>query len=665
MQVRYGLPDSIAKSCARVPFGHCLCGQAARDNRLIHASHIDEHHTLTYAGITPHGHYCVPIRSEGQVLGVLNLYVPDGHQHSQEEDLFVRAIADTLAGVVRRKRAEDELLQAAMVFENATEGVVITDRDVRIVKVNRAITEITGYEAQELLGVDPRIWRSERQDRAFFQAMWAVLHEKGEWRGEIWNRHKNGAIFPCWQTIRTMRNDQGEVAHYISILTDISTVKESQAHAEYLAHHDPLTDLPNRRLLYVRLEHALEKAHRNTLQVGVIFLDLDRFKHINDSLGHPAGDALLQQVATRLRARIRDTDTLGRLGGDEFTLILEELSAPQEAGVVAQKILDAFSAPFELCGEFLHVSPSLGISLYPEDGRDAETLMKNADIAMYRAKEAGRNTYRFYTPEYTACAVERVRLEADLRRALARQEFVLYFQPQFDLNSGTLIGAEALIRWRHPELGLVLPDHFIPLAEETGLIVPIGEWVLDATCAQLQTWREAGVAMPRIAINVAGKQLRDKDFYTGLRRRLDALGGRADWLAIEITEGIIMEQAERGVDMLRRLQEMGIELALDDFGTGSSSLGHLKRLPLTCIKIDRRFIQDLPASQDARCIATAIIGLSKGLQLKVLAEGVETEAQRRFLIDAGCDAAQGYLFGHPVPADEWVASVGKGQHGGQ
>ncbi|MCP4043151.1 MAG: diguanylate cyclase, partial [Gammaproteobacteria bacterium] len=414
--------------------------------------------------------------------------------------------------IAERKQAEDKLKQAATVFENSTEGIIITDPQAAIISMNKAATEITGFSEAEALGRNPSLLKSDRHDQSFFQAMWASLMEAGEWRGEIWNRRKNGEAFPCWQSITAVKDESGNVMHYVSIISDITAIKEYQAQLEQLAHHDPLTKLPNRLLFNDRLEHALERAYREKHWIGVMFLDLDNFKPINDGLGHPVGDKVLKSVAERLTAKVREDDTVARIAGDEFAIILEEISDSQGVAQVAGKILSAFEAPFQIEGQELHVTITIGISLYPEDGKDVTTLIKNADSAMYRAKEKGKNRYCYYTQDLTETALERLQLENDLRVALKRNEFSVYYQPQYALATGQLTGAEALLRWQHPEKGLISPLKFIPIAEGTGLIIPLGEWVLREACAQIKAWQDAGHAMYRIGVNVAGQQIQRGNF---------------------------------------------------------------------------------------------------------------------------------------------------------
>ncbi len=582
----------------------------------------------------------------------------EGHNQrfeTQGHSLVVALVRD----VTERKLAEEKLRQAATVFENATEGVIVTDAEANIVTINKAMTKISGHSEAEVFSKKPSLWKSGRHQQAFYQDMWTSIQQTGQWRGEIWNRRKSGEAFPCWQTISAIKDDAGNVTHYVSIVSDITTVKETQSKIEHLAHHDSLTDLPNRLLFNARLEHAIRIAHRDQHQIGLIFLDLDNFKRINDSLGHPVGDCILQSVGVRLNTQIREVDTLARLGGDEFTLLLEEIAHPEEASIVAEKVLDIFNNPFEVKGHQLHVTPSIGISVYPEDGEDVTTLVRNADTAMYSAKAKGGNTYQFYTSEFTEKASERIRLESQLRYAVERNEFRVYYQPQYNSQTVRLTGAEVLVRWQHPDLGLLAPAKFITLAEETGLILTIGEWVLHAACSQIKNWRDQGLNLQRISVNVSGKQLQRSGFLETVQAVLDETGCRAQWLELEVTEGLIMNQADKAIGFLQGLREMGVAIAIDDFGTGYSSLSYLKQLPVTKLKIDRSFIQDIPHDSDDQAIAEAILALGKSLQIKVCAEGVESEEQKMFLKSTGCDEQQGFLYSRPLPANEFIEILKK------
>jgi len=577
----------------------------------------------------------------------------DGRVGHDEQGGF-KQIHCILSDVTERKRAEEKLRLAATVFENTTEGVVITNADAHIIAVNKAFTEITGYAENEVVGSRPSILRSERHDESFYRDMWAAINQAGRWRGEVWNRHKGGGLFPEWLTISRVTDEAGMVTHYVGVFSDISIIKESEQKLVHLAHYDALTDLPNRLLIHERVDHAIARAKRERAKVALVVMDVDRFKHINDSLGHSLGDQLLQAVAKRLVQGVREADTVGRLGGDEFIVILDDVSTGRDAAAVAQKLLDMFGTPFEAGTQELYLTLSIGISLFPDDGEDTASVLKNADAAMYRAKEQGRSNYKFYTTEMTEFAAERVKLEGDLRRALERNELLVYYQPQICLQSSELTGAEALLRWTHPELGMVSPATFIPLAEETGLIGEIGEWVLIQACEQLRAWREAGMRVPRVSVNVAGPQIRRGDLVDVVNRALAQSGLEPPDLELEVTESFIMEQAGHAIDVFEGLRALGVHVAIDDFGTGYSSLSYLRLLPIDRLKIDRSFVRDIPDDANASAIARAVVALGKSLQLNVIAEGVETQAQRAFLAEEGCDMAQGFLYSPPVPPDKFA-----------
>ena len=533
------------------------------------------------------------------------------------------------ADITDRLQVEERLQQAATVFNNTREGVMITDAAGLITAVNGAFTEITGYSESDVLGRSPDIFKSEKHDKSFYKSIEKAMSDKGYWRGEIWSTRKNGEIYPEWKTVSSVTGSDGRVTHHVAVFSDISDIKESEQQLEYLAHHDPLTELPNRLLFTARLDHALERSQRDGTYLAVLFIDLDNFKNINDSLGHPAGDALLRGMAHRLRSLLREEDTVSRLGGDEFTVLLEQLPNPEMAGTIASKLVECFAAPFRLENNSLHVTGSIGISICPTDGTDAATLLRNADAAMYKAKENGRNGYQYYTAELTKTAFERVLLENSLRRALKLDQFVVYYQPQISLADGSLIGAEALVRWQHPEMGLVPPVRFISLAEDTGLIGQLGEWVLRSACYQVKAWQDAGLKVDRIAVNLSGQQLRRKGLVDTVRDALSKSGLEPKYLELEITEGFIMEQAEQTIGVLEELRRLGVTLSIDDFGTGYSSLSYLKLLPISTLKIDQSFVNEIPRDPNDEAIAKAIIALAKSLQLNVLAEGVETEKTER------------------------------------
>lgn len=550
-----------------------------------------------------------------------------------------------------QKETESQLRQSAAVFENASEGVLITDTDANIVAVNRAFTEITGYAEADVLGKNPRILQSGRHDRQFYADMWSTLLEKGKWKGEISGRRKNGELFPKWQTITGVRDENGTLTHYVSVFSDISHIKESEEQLQHLAHHDPLTGLPNRLLLLARLEHSLQHAGREDQHVGVMFLDLDHFKKINDSFGHPVGDQLLKMVAARLLSAVRKDDTVARLGGDELTVILGSLKDSNYAATAAKHILGHLAEPFRLQGQDVFVSASIGISIYPRDGKDATTLLKNADTAMYMAKNAGRQRYHFYSQDLTDKAYQAFTLESQLHRAIEREELHLHYQPQVSLRDGRIVGVEALLRWRHPDLGWISPDTFIPLAEENGLICPIGKWVLHTACTQAQAWKDQGLLPLRMAINLSGKQLQRPDIVDQVRETLENTGLAARHLELELTESSVMAHADQAAATLDALRALGITIAIDDFGTGYSSLAYLKRFPLDRLKIDRSFVRDMPQDSDDVALARAIIALAQSLNLQVIAEGVETESQKALLASMGCEEMQGFLFARPETPD--------------
>ncbi len=558
--------------------------------------------------------------------------------------------------ITERHLMQEKLQLAATVFENTAEGVLITDTDQRISAVNRAFSEITGYNEFEALGQTPRLLASGQHDSAFFAAMWHQLTAEGHWQGEIYNRRKSGELYPSWLTISAVRNCNRVITHFVAVFADISSLKHAQAKLDYQAHHDPLTGLPNRTLFENRLQAALTCPQASRRQGAVLFLDLDRFKHINDSLGHPVGDLLLKGIAQRLKEQVRDIDTVARLGGDEFIILLPGLHQPGDASLIANKLLACFSAPFQAGEHEFFTSASIGTSLYPQDGTDVASLIRNADAAMYRSKAKGRNRVESYTRDLTAQASERIALEHELRRAIERNELSLSYQPKFSLKTQSLVGAEALIRWKHPLLGEVPPEHFIGLAEENGMILQLGDWVLEQACRQMQDWKKNYLAFGPLSVNLAGAQLRQPSLVKRIEHLLKTHHLKAGDLQLEITENFIMSQAEEALAILHQLKQLGVQLAIDDFGTGYSSLSYLKRLPLDILKIDQSFIRGLPDDPHDVAIARAIIALGRSMQLTIIAEGVETQAQQRFLAAEGCEQIQGYIVSLPVSADDFAAT---------
>jgi diguanylate cyclase (GGDEF)-like protein/PAS domain S-box-containing protein len=546
-----------------------------------------------------------------------------------------------------------ELIQeqrlSRIVFDSSLEGITITDAKARIQMVNKAFSDTTGYSAEEAIGQTPALLKSGKQGEEFYQEFWKSLQEKGEWRGEIWNRRKNGSIYAEWLNISAVRNKRGEVEHYVAIFTDITERKEREELITFQAFHDGLTKLPNRILFRDRLEQALSQAKRHKYRTpAVMFLDLDRFKQINDTFGHDVGDALLREVAVRLCQCVRNSDTVARLAGDEFTVLLPEITDEADAYAVAEKILAAMQVPVDLGPESRVVTTSIGISMYPRDGRDSDTLMKCADSAMYSVKGSGRAGMCFFRPELLGMPSRRVEMEARLREAVMNRDFVLHFQPIIDLQSGDTHGHEALLRWPQVDGGLLLPEEFLSLAEETGLIVKIGEWVLEAACLKAREW-QGGDSPVAIAVNLSAPEFRRPDLVDFVRDTLKRTGVSPHLLEIEISETLAMLDLDYSVRTIRALTELGVRVSLDDFGIGYSNMNALRRLSVCAIKIDRSLILEHGADLDGHAILTAIFGLAHALDLRIVAEGVETDEQLAVLRELACCRVQGNLLGVPHP----------------
>lgn len=610
----------------------------------------------------------LPLTGNSGVFGALSIYASEADAFDAPEvELLLELASDLAYGIAAlRTRAEhdqalEDLQLAAKVFEDCKEGILITDAESRILAANRSFTAITGYREAEILGQTPSLIKSDRHDAAFFAEFWAAINETGHWMGEIWNRRKNGEVFPVLQSVSAVRDKRGTLTHYLAIQTDISSHKESEERIRFLTQHDSLTGLPNRTLLTDRLEQSIVHARRAERLVAVILIDIDRFKLINDSLGNAVGDTLLKQVADRLSDYVRPGDTVARPSGDQFMLILSDLALANDAASLARKILDIVAAPLSVNGQEVVVTASLGVALFPKDGETAAPLVQNADAAMCRAKELGGNSVQFYAPEMNARMLERFELESGMRRAIERQEFQLHYQPKAELTRGRCIGAEALIRWYHPTLGMISPAKFIPLAEDTGLIVPIGEWVIKTACAQLKSWQDGGFSDIVLSVNLSARQFQQENLLELVAQALQENGLQAEYLELELTESAVMQNPEQTINILRRLKALGVSISLDDFGTGYSSLNYLKRFPIDILKIDQSFVRDITSDPGDAAIACSVISLAHSLKHRVIAEGVETAAQLAFLRRHHCDQMQGYYFSRALPPAEFEQLLRSGK----
>ena len=554
------------------------------------------------------------------------------------------------------QRSEARQRLAATVVDNTMEGVVVTDAHSRILSVNAAFTRLLGYTEEELLGKTPRVFKSGRHDKAFYEAMWTALTETGYWQGEIWNRRKNGEIFPEHMSLSAVRDPAGEITHYVCMFTDISEEKAQQRQLEYLAHNDPLTGLSNRTWFGHQLELAVQEAGASGEHIAVLLLNLDRFKDVNDSYGHTTGDEVLKHIARQVQSALRPGDVLGRMAGDELAVVARNLRHADGAAAMARHLIRAVAEPWRSPdGLEVVAGVSVGICMFPEHAGTTELLLQGAHAAVYGAKARGRGAWCFFHEAMTQAARERLELESRLRLALAQGHLQMYYQPQMDIATGRIQGAEALVRWNDPQEGLISPARFIPVAETSGVIGPLGEWVVREVCRQGQQWREAGLPPLTLALNVSPRQFHLTDLAGCTAAALHASGFPAALLELEITESALAERTEEARQVLVRLRELGVRIAVDDFGTGYSSLAQLKRFPIDVLKIDQGFIRDIPQSEDDMAISAAIIAMGHSMGLSVLAEGVETEGPLAFLRERGCDAYQGYLCSRPVPADEFVA----------
>ncbi|MBL0265091.1 MAG: EAL domain-containing protein [Leptospiraceae bacterium] len=589
------------------------------------------------------------LRHDGVYRWVLDRGIP----RIVENDHFVGYIG-SVVDITDMKEQEDNLRQAAAVFDNTTEGLLITDVNTIIKAVNPSFTTVTGYTMEDLKDKTPRILNSGKQDKAFYEEMWQSLVKEGKWRGEIWNRRKNGEIYPELLGISAVKDNNGNTLSYVAVFSDITKIKAAQDDLDYLAHHDWLTNLPNRLMFQSRLRHAMSRLDSGK-RLAILLIDLDRFKDVNDSYGHPLGDEVLQLSAIRMFQRLSERDTLARLGGDEFIVLIEDLEALEKAGRIAQELLDSIADPFYLTnGVEIFLGASIGISIYPDQGQSVDELFQHADVALYQAKKEGKGIFRYYNSSITSSIRTRLSIETRLRKAVDREELRVYFQPQVDIRTGKVVGAEALVRWKDPVEGFISPADFIPIAEESGIISQVGEWVLHQVCDLGNKWFQSGIKPIPLAVNLSPRQFIHGNIVSVVERILKETKFPAEYLEFEITESALMDREEEAIKILNQFRSMKIKLAIDDFGTGYSSLAHLKRFPLDTLKIDKSFVDEIPQNQDDSEIAATIIAMGHTLRLKVLAEGVETKEQLDFLKSCGCDLYQGFYKSKPLPETEFI-----------
>jgi diguanylate cyclase (GGDEF)-like protein/PAS domain S-box-containing protein len=660
------LDGVVISSRADVKEGRGSCGTALRENRpVIINDYFNDPMTLPWR---KRGMDCgwssvaaFPIQRGGKPYAVLNVF----HEQLNAFDGEVTALLDEMSKDITfaldnfdretaRKAGEDSQRLAASVYETSSEAMMVMNADRLIIAINPAFTEITGYSEEEAIGKNSNILRSEEHDQALYDEMWEQADTAGKWQGESWDKRKNGEIYPKWLTINTIFDDSSAVQHYVALFTDITERKLAEQTIWQQANYDRLTGLPNRQMFHDRMDQEIKKSHRAGLPLALIFLDLDRFKEVNDTLGHDMGDVLLKEAAYRLTSCVRETDTVARLGGDEFTIILGELDDTRNVERVTQDILRKLSAPFQLGNDMAYISASIGITLYPEDASTTDVLLKNADQAMYAAKNKGRNRYHYFTQSMQKTAQSRMRIANDLRDALAAKQFRVYYQPIVDLETGNIHKAEALIRWEHPKHGLIGPVQFISVAEETGLIMDIGEWVFHQAAEQVGLWRKLHHAEFQISVNKSPVQFHNQGKnHASWTIYLDTLGLPGQAIVVEITEGLLLDTGVHVIDRLQEFRDGGIQVSLDDFGTGYSSLSYLNKFDIDFLKIDQSFVRNLASGSSNMALCEAIIVMAHKLGMKVIAEGIETKQQCDLLTAAGCDYGQGYLFSEPVPAEQF------------
>lgn len=658
-----GHPESAAATAQTIGEGGSACVNAAHRGKPEMIDDIRLHPCCAECHPTAAATDLVSCRSEplcsmnGEVLGVLACYRQSPHDLDSNHVALMQETVQLAALVIERKRTENELQIAASVHQAIGEAITVTDSDNRIIAINPAFIQLTGYTSQEAIGQTPSILKSGRHDAQFYQSMWQSLETTGRWQGEICNRRKNGDEYPEWLSINTIYDSEGKVLRRISMFSDITDKKRAEETIWRQANYDPLTALPNRRLFRDRLQQQVMKAQRSGLMLAVLFIDLDRFKEVNDTLGHHIGDRLLIEAARRICDCVRSSDTVARLGGDEFTVIMDELADTHRVGEVTQAMLHTLAAPFILDGETAYISASIGITLFPNDATDVDTLLKNADQAMYASKEGGRNRFSYFTGSMQTTAQVRLQLSNDLRAALAAGQFEVYLQPIVELSTERIFKAEALLRWNHPQLGMIGPGQFISIAEETGLINEIGDWVFRESARVARTLLGLSGDPVQISVNKSPRQFFSGNTHETWLEHLEDIGLPASCMVIEITEGLLLEDRSEVAEKLLQFRQAGIQISLDDFGTGYSAMAYLKKFPIDFLKIDQSFVRDMATDPGDLAIVEAIIVMAHKLGLKVIAEGIETVEQRDLLQAAGCDYGQGYLFARPMPAAELILSL--------
>jgi len=641
----------------------CLTSRAIRSGKTQKCDFNDPSCRQCRERANEHGlqsFIAVPLCAQGKVLGSLNLYAQSPGVFDDETVRTFENLATRISVTALIALDQQQLRLQGTAMASVANAVFITDSDGNIDWANDAFTKLSGYTLEEVCGKTPRVFKSGKHENSYYQKVWQEILAGNVWRGEVVNRHKNGRLYTVNQTITPLRDTQGKVSHFVAIHEDITAQKEAEERIRHMAHYDALTNLPNRTLFIDRLQQELVRAYRSKRLVAVLFLDLDRFKIINDTMGHAFGDLLLKALAERLRNCIRESDTVSRRGGDEFTFIIPDLTNPQDVAPLAQKIVETVSPPFHIENHEIHVTCSIGIAFYPLDSSNAEDLIKKADIAMYHTKEQGRNNFKFYRDEINANSLERMELGNAMQKALNKGELLVYYQPQIDSISGKIIGMEALARWQHPDLGMIYPSKFIPIAEEFGLISMIGEWVLMMACTQTRKWQHAGFPQLRVTVNLSARQFEQKDFTKTVFKTLEKTNLDPHYLELEITEGNILQNIDTVIAVLEELKTLGIRFSIDDFGTKYSSLSYLRRIPFNTLKIDRSFLENITTNPEDVAIISAIVTIAESLRLTVVAEGVENKEQVTLLHKLRCDKIQGYVHSPPLSVDEMEKYLVKG-----